>query len=168
MRLLTILFVITSFMLLSACSNNVKYKNMQAVEQIYAGFHCGAQTRGASLEWVDDQMLLERAFGKLSKQFSSSRTSAPKINFEKQRVVIVYMGQQPTAGYSLALAGDSLRIDKSTADVTLQWRKPQVGMMTAQVITSPCVVLSLPREGYGVFRVLDRKGGVMVRGAVGG
>lgn len=155
------LFALMLAFAVPACSNSQE-KSAQASQarEIYAGFHCGSQTPGGSIEWVTDALRLERAFAKLSSNFATKRTTAPDVDFSRRHVVVIYMGTQATAGYSLQLARDEFRTFRGTAEITLAWNKPQPGMMTAQVITSPCVVVTVPKRGYERFQVVDTGGTV--------
>ncbi len=168
MQLITLIISAVLTVLLFACGgSDAKKPSAVVVTQIYSGFHCGSSPGHASVEWIADQMLLEGAFSKLSKQFSATGTAAPKVDFSSQRVVLVYMGQRPTAGYGLHLVNDKFRTYKQTAEVTLEWTKPGKGMMTAQVITNPCVVLAIPKNGYERLQIVDTGGEVRLRVEVG-
>ncbi|NOX43347.1 MAG: protease complex subunit PrcB family protein [Gammaproteobacteria bacterium] len=158
MRILTFLLIIFSPFYLVACGSNPKKSDPDKVTQIYSGFHCGSQSRSAYVEWVDDSMLLERAFAKLSNQFSTARTPPPAVDFSRERIVIIHMGQMPTAGYSLRLASDALIIRKQTVELNMEWAKPQRGMMSAQIITNPCAVIKIPVADYKRLQVVDADG----------
>ena len=176
-RLFFYLCAVVLIFMLAACSNTVANYSLtnpptNTVTEIYAGFHCGAVShakagagRAPSIEWVADQLLLERAFSKLSKQFSTASTRAPVIDFKSSSVAIIYMGQQTSAGYSLQLARDEFRTYKGLAEITLRWKQPLPGMLAAQVITNPCVVVRLPVADYQHFQVVDTGGKVRVKAA---
>ena len=67
------------------------------------------------------------------------------------------MGQQRTAGYSIGLTkGGELKIAGGSAEVRVQWKQPQPGMMLAQVITHPCIFIQVPRGEYQLIRVIDQ------------
>ncbi len=60
----------------------------------------------------------------------------------KQRALTIALGERPTAGYGIDVVaqegqGDSLAL-------TYRERRPQPGMMHAQVMTSPCLQIMLP------------------------
>ena len=165
------MWAVVLVLLPTACSNTAA-KNLSAntVSELYAGFHCGivgdgktGAGRAPSIEWVSDQLLLERAFTRLSRQFSTASTRAPELDFKRTRVAIIYMGQQPSAGYSLQLARNEFRTYKDVAEITLEWKKPTPGMMSAQVITNPCIVVQLPVADYRQFQVVDTSGKVRVK-----
>lgn len=65
---------------------------------------------------------------------------------EGQWLLLIAMGRKPTTGFGLTLsavekAGDTLKLRVST-------RTPAPGMVRAQMITEPCLVVSVPREGW--------------------
>ncbi len=156
MRTLTVMFIFFSILILIACSAGKKKTAADGVVQIYSGFDCGSQSRSAYVEWVSDPMMLERAFEKLSNQYSSTGMPPPSVDFSKQRVVIIHMGQKPTAGYSLRLASKVLKVREQTAELKLEWVEPQQGLMRAQIITNPCAVVTLPAANYKGLTVVDR------------
>lgn len=69
-----------------------------------------------------------------------------QVNLEKESLVIVTLGQKPTAGYSVGL--ESAQADKRTLKLAMKVNSPAPDMMVAQVITSPCVVLAVANEGW--------------------
>ncbi|MBY6192710.1 protease complex subunit PrcB family protein [Marinobacter hydrocarbonoclasticus] len=74
-----------------------------------------------------------------------------KVDLSREALVMVTLGQKPTAGYSVGLQsalaqGKSLVLDMRVSE-------PAPDMMVAQVITSPCVVLAVEPRGWQQIRV---------------
>ncbi len=70
-----------------------------------------------------------------------------KVDLAREALVMVTLGQKPTAGYSVGLQsalaqGESLVLD-------MRVNEPAPDMMVAQVITSPCAVLAVEPRGAG-------------------
>jgi len=168
MRSLSILIIVFFTLFAFACGGNVKKSDVNKITQIYSGFDCGSGSRAAYVELVNESMMLERAFGKLTRQFSADRTPPPAVDFSKHRVVIVHMGQQPVAGYRLSLVSDTLKIQAQTAEIKMEWVKPKVGQMSAQVITNPCAAIKMPVAGYERIEIWDMQGEVRLRVDVAG
>ena len=84
--------------------------------------------------------------------------TAKNVDFSTSRVLLVSMGQKPTAGYSLKLDQKSSRISKNSAVISLTWSEPDPGMVTAQVITHPFILLSISKGGYNSVKVVDQHG----------
>ncbi|XOZ35006.1 protease complex subunit PrcB family protein [Halomonadaceae bacterium KBTZ08] len=72
-------------------------------------------------------------------------------------VVIVYLGQRPTPGYGGELR-ESEKVGGSLS-VALRYTEPDSDAMLAQVITTPCLALSVPGEGWSTLSVrMDAEG----------
>jgi hypothetical protein len=69
-------------------------------------------------------------------------TPAPKVDLSKVTVVAVFLGQRMTAGYAVEIS--DTRMDGSTLVVRWSERKPAADQMTAQVLTSPAHIASIP------------------------
>jgi hypothetical protein len=61
--------------------------------------------------------------------------SAPNVDFSRNKVLTVFLGQRPTGGYSIVLA--SIKLEGQTLVVSANVRQPGAGSVTTQVITSP-------------------------------
>ncbi len=67
---------------------------------------------------------------------------APKVDFGQSTVVAVFLGERMSGGYAVEITGTR----RDGAALVVQWaeRKPAADRMTAQVITSPAHVASIP------------------------
>lgn len=61
--------------------------------------------------------------------------SAPNIDFGRNKVLTVFLGQRSTGGYSIVLA--SAKLEGQTLVVSANVRQPGAGAITTQVLTSP-------------------------------
>ena len=80
---------------------------------------------------------------------------APKIDFSKRTVVAVFLGSRPTAGYAVEVSGTK----PSGKTLIVEWNEqtPKPGNVSAQVITSPSHLVSIPKfEGEITFRKVER------------
>jgi hypothetical protein len=81
--------------------------------------------------------------------------AAPKVDFAKRRVVAVFLGSRPTAGYQIEIIGTKTEGN----NVIVEWSevRPQPGLLTAQVLTSPAAFASIPASKAEVtFRKVTR------------
>jgi hypothetical protein len=73
----------------------------------------------------------------------SGDTKAPAVDLSTRTVVAVFLGSRPSAGYAVDIVGTT------TADgamiVKYQERRPDRGDITAQVLTSPAVIATVPK-----------------------
>jgi hypothetical protein len=68
---------------------------------------------------------------------------APKVDFVREMVVGVFMGSRPTGGFSVEIVGT--RQEGGALIVQYRESMPGPGSMTAQVLTSPFHLVSVPR-----------------------
>ncbi|PAU76971.1 hypothetical protein CK501_15505 [Halovibrio salipaludis] len=66
-------------------------------------------------------------------------------------VLVVYLGQRPTPGYGGELRQAEM-VD-GMLELSLRSTEPESGSMMAQVITTPCVALAIPDQGWSSLSV---------------
>lgn len=72
-------------------------------------------------------------------------------------VLMVYLGQRPTPGYGASLVDAHRR--NGALEIELSAREPDPGSMMAQVVTTPCLGLRIPAEGWSKIVVsMDAEG----------
>lgn len=113
-----------------------------------AGARCGGTSPAPAARWIQDREALE----------GLSLDAVPAVDLERQRLLLLEMGQQRSGGYRLRLADPGVEVGDGTARLRVEWLMPEPGMMTAQVITSPCLLVALPRGGYRRVEVVDQAG----------
>lgn len=67
--------------------------------------------------------------------------AAPSVDFTKQKVVTVFMGQRPTGGYGLRLISSAPR--RGGLRLLLEVSQPGAGLVQSQVITSPYLMVTV-------------------------
>jgi uncharacterized membrane protein len=88
----------------------------------------------------------------------------PSIDFDTRLVAGVFAGERPTSGFGVRITGTHR--EGSALVVSVEEQLPPEGAMTAQVITSPFHLVSLPRyDGQILFGDGDGKGGGVVTSA---
>jgi hypothetical protein len=68
---------------------------------------------------------------------------APKVDFTARTVVAVFLGSRPSAGFAVEIIGT--RQASGTLIVRWQERRPSRDEVSAQVLTSPAVIASIPK-----------------------
>ncbi len=121
---------------------------------LFQGQQCGRQAAAPALSRIADAQALAALARRVGRPFSLSE----EPDFERRIVLLVEMGMRPTTGYGLALAGPVVAVKRSSAELTLAWRRPAPDAMLAQMVTSPCLLLSLPPAGYDRVEVFDDSG----------
>ena len=67
---------------------------------------------------------------------------APPVDLTKTTVIAVFLGERSTAGFAVEITG--VRRDGASLVVTWSERTPSAGQMTAQIITSPAHLATIP------------------------
>jgi len=86
----------------------------------------------------------------------------PDIDFSDAAVLIVYAGLKPSAGYRISADEKMIRIEDGVLRVVVDIQTPQPGQMQAQMLTAPCLVLSVPSGGYREIEIVDTFGKQLV------
>lgn len=92
-----------------------------------------------------DQVVRTKAdLEKVWKKLNLSDQKLPDVNFENQTILAIFMGEQPTGGYSI-------RIDRisSTVDgliVAVRRTEPPKGTPVTLSLTRPYIIVSVPRD----------------------
>lgn len=70
----------------------------------------------------------------------------PMVDFARETMVAMFMGEKPTGGFGLAVRG--VTFEGGDLFVALDIQEPRPGMMVTQALTSPWTVLRIPRGGF--------------------
>lgn len=87
--------------------------------------------------------------------------SAP--DFGQRLVVGLSMGLQPTPGYAVRLAETNASVNGAVVSVPIEWQQPPADAIQPQVVSWPCMVVTLPRGDYRAVHFVDRDGEVRAR-----
>ncbi len=77
----------------------------------------------------------------------------PTIDFARETVIAVFLGTRPTSGYGVEI--QDLRLEDGDLFIDMREVKPPPDSLTAQVITSPWVMLRVLRGGVDVVWFRD-------------
>ena len=131
-----------------------------SVDVLVAGTQGSGSRQDPSAEWVTSQEELEQLLDTQSARQLPAQDgkSAHAADVTTSRILLVRMGQKPTAGYSFTLEPESCSISQQTAHITLIWTEPAPGMVTAQVITHPFILLKISKGGFDSIKIVDQHG----------
>lgn len=91
----------------------------------------------------------------LSGEFMRPAVSLPEVDWTREAVLVVDMGEQRTGGYRVTVA-DVGRNQAGEVELKLDLQKPGPGSFVAQVITHPYAVARVPREWLNGAPVVGR------------
>ncbi|MDS4022641.1 MAG: protease complex subunit PrcB family protein [Candidatus Competibacter sp.] len=130
-------------------------------ELLYRNSQCGGLDQPA-VTWIASPEEWRRLYG-LAMNSRMNPPPAPAVDFSREGVLVIAMGQRPSSGYGLSLAGDATVRD-GVLTVPVDWREPPPGTRQAQVITNPCLLLKVPAMDVTRLRVMDREGRIRLEG----
>ena len=133
--------------------NNVKPASSDKLQPVYQSVDCGLDQAASRLTWIGDQAEFDEVYTRVRSTTLGTGDQMPEVDFDTHGLVLIELGQRPTAGYRLGLASQRLVMDKGDGLITFSIDKP-VGV-AAQVITSPCLLVSVPRGDYVGVRALS-------------
>ena len=133
-----------------------------SAEVIYQSQQCNMQEPHAS--WISSQSQLQSLFVNLQKSFINNQTAKPPaIDFLQFGGLLVAMGQKNTGGYGLKMMADSVELNDKVLSVSLQWQEPKPGMIVIQALTSPCLLMKIPKGEYRRIEIKDQVGTIRLQ-----
>lgn len=145
----TALFYFSLFSL-SACDTSSPTTESPAIhaDVIFQSIQCRALTPEPSFAMVSSQRQLDLLLQELNRHILGGTPIPYLVDFRSMNVLVLEMGYRPTAGYSLSINESEIRVKNNEALVIGQWDEPPGDSVQAQVVTSPCVIFTLPKGNY--------------------
>lgn len=152
--------VVCIWLCLSGCNTQPVSTPPLTAALLAAGAHCAHADASGKAVWLDNSAELLEAYAVLDKQRLGAPAPGPRpeIDFAHYGAVAVFMGRKPSAGYGLSLADPTVSMENNAAELRLKFETPAPGSLTAQMITSPCILVRLPKAGYSTVRIVDQHG----------
>jgi PrcB C-terminal len=118
-----------------------------------SAIHCGGPTPGAGAEWIDRP----DGLGRLPKRLAMPvRLREYQWDPSAEGLLWIHMGTRPTGGYRLVLAAPTARLRGGVATIHVRWQEPAPGSFVTQAITSPCLLLKMPKKGIEQVVIKDQ------------
>ena len=110
--------------------------------------------QGSNSEIADARQVVVRSAEEWQTLWRGHTTSAaPRVDFSKSIVIGVFLGTRPSAGYAVQIT--AVRPATDAIVVEYRERQPAAGSMTAQMLSSPFQLISIPRDNRKIeFREL--------------
>lgn len=132
------------------------------VKALYSSAQCGGLDQPAVV-WIADPEAWRQWYGRATSL--RMEPPPPAVDFPREGVLLIAIGQRPSAGYGLSLAGgESATVREGMLTVLMDWREPPPGYRQAQVMTNPCLLALLPDTSFNRIQILDREGRVRLEG----
>jgi hypothetical protein len=131
-------------------ANHSEEKSELKVRLLWQGSQCGTKKPTPHATWIEDPDLFKKTDAGAKQELLS------RVDFSREGILIVSMGQKPTGGYGLALNREVAVISDDAAVLSVSWIEPPKDAILPQVITSPCLAVILPKGSYNRIRLLDQ------------
>jgi hypothetical protein len=113
---------------------------------------CGSDSTLSRARWLQAEEPYRDAVSRIE-----GLRGPPAVDFGSHAVLLVEMGQRPTAGYALKFEGADVDASGRKYVVHVDWSDPN-SVSVAQVQTAPCLLLAVPREQVRMAVVVDQHG----------
>ncbi len=147
---------------LAACHTGIRSPvshNTREIITLAAGTQCGRSATTPAARWLDNPGELLDAYRRMMRQSVGAQTTPDRLpDFERYGVLEVFMGQQTTGGYQLRLLHPRIEYLATGAMIRVEWLSPPPGVRATQIITSPCLLLAIPRGAWQSLIVMDQDG----------
>lgn len=138
-------------------ANHSAEKSALKVRLLWQGSQCGTKRPTPHATWIEDPDLFKKTDAGLNKTDAGAKQELlSRVDFSREGILVVAMGQKPTGGYGLALNREVAVISDDAAVLRVSWIEPPKDAILPQVITSPCLAVILPKGSYNRIRLLDQ------------
>jgi len=141
--------VLVSGLLATGCalSQTATPSGAPLARQLTQSAHCGLTAPGQL--HLKSRSQVEQLAG--LPQATLSLAPLQAIDYDREHVVVVALGQKPTGGYSVTLAGS--RISRGHLELAVDVREPAPGAMVTQALTTPCAAIAVTATGWEGLRI---------------
>lgn len=158
-KLLLLLYCAFSACVLAPTVDSAEVKRIP-VRILYKDALCGGNRPTPSVTLVTDSGQLKRILIESKGRMLGQSPPVPVVDFDAEHVVTIQMGQKPTGGYGIELAEPDATLNDGEALIRLRWIEPAPGSIVTQILTSPCLIVSLPIGTYEKIAITDENGNV--------
>lgn len=147
------IFSLLSVVLLASCGSQPAHEGY-AIPQSFYSQQCYI-TEGDSYIWLeqeDEWLTLP--------ENSRAQLEQAQVNWLEENILIVSLGQKPSAGFDVQLTG--WLMEQYHWQVVKKVNSPSEGSLQAMMITSPCVLVKIPKT-IKSFTLKNENGAVLGR-----
>jgi hypothetical protein len=160
MKYFKIAVLLVILLLPSGCvgtDGHSKEKLTLKVRLLFKGGQCNTNRLNPHAIWIEDPDQFKKTYTRLTKHtIGTQQDLSSRIDFSREGILVVAMGQKPTGGYGLELNREFAVIADDTAVLRVSWIEPPKGVVLPQIITSPCLAVILPKGPYSQIHLLDQ------------
>ncbi len=134
------------------------------LQVVYRGNHCAAVQPGVEVirdaaSWAEWRRQRDRQFLSVTDGPDDEETT---IDFGRSTVIVISMGRKPTPGYAVEVLVDSAVLQGGSMNIRSVWQQPAEGAILAQVLTSPCIAVSVSTTRYDTVKINNQQGDTVI------
>ena len=134
------------------------------LQVVYRGSRCPAVEPGVEIiretaAWAEWRRQRDRQYLSVS---GGPDDEATVVDFGRSTVIVISMGQQPTPGYAVEVLEDSAVLQGGSLNISSVWQRPAEGAILAQVLTSPCVAITVSTARYDTVKINNQQGETVI------
>jgi hypothetical protein len=134
-----------------------KEKPTLKLRLLFKGGQCSTNRLNPQAVWIEDPDQFKKTYARLTKHtIGAQQNLLSQVDFSREGILVVAMGQKPTGGYGLELNREFAVISDDTAVLRVSWTNPPEDAILPQIITSPCLAIILPKGPYSQIHLLDQ------------
>jgi len=142
-------------------------KTTLPVEVLTVGGQCFPAPETWTATWISSPKQLRETISRCrATRIGADQEETPSVDFDRFGVLAVEMGERRSAGYGFDVGKVTAFVEKRTATVNLVHRRPPPGAVTAQMMTSPFLLIRMPLGSYNSIRVMDQEGRLLAEIAI--
>jgi PrcB C-terminal len=149
-QLFTFLFLLFTTV---ACAKQPETLHLQVIER---EIQSGETNETMHFMVISDAQQFDEVYDEIH-AVDFQKPPRPEIDFDRQRVLIAFMGQKSTAGYEINFAPTVLH-QADTLTIAVETQSLAPGAIAAQVITSPYVMAVVEKGAYTQVKFVDADG----------
>lgn len=142
----TMTFLFTMCLLFS-CGSTKTPPPGDSYEVIFEGSYGGKEEK--SYKVIRSQEELEKIFKQIE-IVGSSKAESVDVNFDKHRVVALFMGTRNTGGFSIGVS--DVEVQGDTTYVMVKETGPEPGEMVTMALTNPYSIVKIEKNKNVVFQ----------------
>jgi len=117
------------------------------ISTIYSSNQCNIEL--PELIAINNKKSLKDIIHKANKRFiNETPPKLPVVNFDNEQIILISLGNKSQAGYEIIITNNETTKTESTLFLPITISKPDKLQIYAQLITSPCKIISIPKGDY--------------------
>jgi hypothetical protein len=151
--------------LLASCAAQAPGGVSAPAHTVFADARCGGQAAG--IRRLSDLAQWNELRRRVTRNYLVTPAQGPAVpDFAREAVFVIDMGQRATLGYAIQLASNVATVRDTHIEFRVDWQEPAPDMLQAQMLTSPCIVVSVPAGAYAQATAVDERGRERLRATV--